>query len=610
MSLKLWLPLRGTLENLGLTETGITQANLTVSNNGKIGDCYSFNGSNSYILVNNGLTLDDKEWSYCCWARQDADYGTGSNCLYSQRTSSSNSQRAIFMYPDKRIYIDEKTRYSTTLDTSADLTQWCHYVILRRASNIEVHINGELVLSYEWTNYPTSLGTKCSFGSSQADSETSISGNNLKGEMNDIRLYNHALSIKEIKELAKGLCIHYTLDGGFGAIPNQITNSGPFTTTGYNIAGSSNGWGAATLVDCDISPTGKAIRSTYTGTGGHSGGIHHQPYSYSSLENGVNYTFSVWVRASKEVPMNIYNEMMSTKTPSMPITIGTNWTHVAVTGPINTSASYHSDIVYCNGTNVTTDMWIEIFGMKLEKGSKATPWIPHNTDELYSILSINNDKEIDISGYCNHGTKSSDLTFNSDTARYSVSTVFDNNADTITVNPCFSVSQVMSEISVAIWFKTSTLNSTNPNWFSLGENSFFRARIVTATSVWCYYRLSSASAAIGQKSYTFTSKTLTDNVWHQVVCTFKDGVSKCYIDGSIIGTLDESATGKYLMCSSAGSTWHLAGYRANSENFIGSLSDFRIYSTALSADDIAELYRASAQIDNGGNIYCSDFVED
>lgn len=45
--LKVWLPLRGDLENKGVSGVTVTNSGATVNSAGKIGSCYSFNGSNN-----------------------------------------------------------------------------------------------------------------------------------------------------------------------------------------------------------------------------------------------------------------------------------------------------------------------------------------------------------------------------------------------------------------------------------------------------------------------------------------------------------------------------------------------------------------------------------
>jgi hypothetical protein len=48
------------------------------------------------------------------------------------------------------------------------------------------------------------------------------------GGMNDIRIYDECLSQKQVKEIAKGLCAHYKLEG-VGANPNLLYPSSLMT---------------------------------------------------------------------------------------------------------------------------------------------------------------------------------------------------------------------------------------------------------------------------------------------------------------------------------------------------------------------------------------------
>ena len=106
------------------------------------------------------------------------------------------------------------------------------------------------------------------------------------------------------------------------------------------------------------------------------------------------------------------------------------------------------------------------------------------------------------------------------------------------------------------------------------------------------------------------NSSLIDNKWHLCAVSFKNGIITIYIDGISIGTYNASSTAEYITCGASGSTWHLAGYTSTSESFIGNLSDFRIYSTALSDSDILELYNTPINIDNKGNLYAYEFIEE
>ena len=67
MALQVWLPLNGTLENKGLSNVTVTNNGATVDNNGKIGKCYSFDGSDDKITLSSHPASGKTAITVACW---------------------------------------------------------------------------------------------------------------------------------------------------------------------------------------------------------------------------------------------------------------------------------------------------------------------------------------------------------------------------------------------------------------------------------------------------------------------------------------------------------------------------------------------------------------
>lgn len=101
--------------------------------------------------------------------------------------------------------------------------------------------------------------------------------------------------------------------------------------------------------------------------------------------------------------------------------------------------------------------------------------------------------------------------------------------------------------------------------------------------------------------------------WHMITGTF-DGINKkIYFDGILKGTVSlttktpifYNSTNGIFIAAEAGNDLKVA----EGNYFNGKLNDFRIYSTALSTEDIKQLYQTKAKIDRSGNLYCSQFID-
>lgn len=225
MSLMVWLQLNGDLENKGYHFTNITSNNITVNNNGKIGKCYSFNGSSSYIALSTPpLSNDTTEFSYCCWVNPNS---TAAGCLLSNRTSTNPTGFSIFINNSGKILFDTGSRLEYTQSVFANT--WTHLAFTwKKNGEKKIYINGTL-MSQTTTSTPPTIAnaTKTLIGASQTGN-AEVNGYYFNGYLNDVRIYSHCLSAAEVHEISQGLVLHYKLDD----ITNEIQDSSGYGHNG------------------------------------------------------------------------------------------------------------------------------------------------------------------------------------------------------------------------------------------------------------------------------------------------------------------------------------------------------------------------------------------
>ena len=171
MSLKVWLPLNGTLENKGISSTPTSFTSTATYGNGKIG-AHAYNtstaSSNTLWPELTGLTT----WSVAYWFRCDtsshtawADLwnmgvttsGNTSSVMREERQGANDHNKTCFYFvKDKTIGGNTNTYYSTGTYTGIDT--WCHTVITKTPAEGKVYRNGALVKTIACSNFETSAG--------------------------------------------------------------------------------------------------------------------------------------------------------------------------------------------------------------------------------------------------------------------------------------------------------------------------------------------------------------------------------------------------------------------------------------------------------------------
>ena len=205
---------------------------------------------------------------------------------------------------------------------------------------------------------------------------------------------------------------------------------------------------------------------------------------------------------------------------------------------------------------------------------------------IKDITNNTNNIIYDSSGYNNNATAVGELKTAqlSPTHKTSISKV---SGQYIRINDRPAACMPKDAITVNIWQYCTTWN--NPISCTEGGGWNFE----NSSGVRFPIYIASVGYKVAQSSIT-TSSLL--NGWHMLTGTMDKDNAKIYIDGEEVGTIAVGSTygigyaNNYIFIGAEAAGNNTSP--ANS-NFVGNIADVRIYATALSADDIKELYRTS-----------------
>lgn len=600
MSLQVWLPLNGDLNNQGLSNVTASNNGAVIDSNGKIGSCYKFGTGDSKItLSTNSFTGLTGDFSVACWVKITSWNTSYATIWAATSTSTAWNQIMAGLFRDQstsRILFcignnSASTRTYCKTVNDVELNTWNHFVCTYTSGKIRLYQNGNLESEYVTDIIPSMSAVQAvDIGKMRTAYQSNC-------HVNDFRIYNHCLSEREIKELARGLVLHYPLSK---PCDNLLTN-------GYYV-------GNATGSDLTITPFTyngiKGYRCTKTMNASWGSYLNVRLKNVLSLDINKKYSLSFYVAPlgdNKQAHVtnfvasggsdNIFINKQDIPFPSSGQLI--KFENMTPSSSFSTTASistfgWHFDIVK------DADFFVSM--VKFEEGEKCTPWIPHKEDAAYFAQGFN--KEFDISGYSNNGDINN-ISSTSNTPRYSSSYSFirANSSHIKIKNPLMNGQQ---ELTINLW-------ATSEDWWSFGRlfsctedggynveyannQMKFAVNVYTNSSQtsWAYNSsVSSGSAYIGINPNDISSG------WHMFTFIYSasDGFY-IYLDGKQYSNCVVQTYGiryspidnlpLFIGCE--------AGYNGEPATpfFNGKISDFRIYSTALSASDVQELYQGGS----------------
>lgn len=616
MALQVWLPLNGDLHNQGLLEDlTINSTNVSFLDNGKIGKC--FTGHTGYFNI--PYFTGKKQFSVAYWVKVNTATATdwldafrwystdGSSSYRSRNEFYTNCTKTGFWFAGSPNSINGK-------DTTVG--EWHHhaFVIDYSAGTAQFYIDGVSVGAVTGV-YTTHSLTGENF---------MIGENGLDASINDVRIYDNCLSPKEVKELSKGLIAHYPLNDGIGganiawnsSLTDNLTSwvkSGTWdfvTKEGFRCCHNTGAFKTTSL----IYPK-QTFNTTTDGMLPYNGLIITMSADVL-LENVVkgttNYFLALYkngetIDGSWKTPTILANSGHFTSAASETLEPsklnGKGWTHVWVTfkwGDYAWSNTNYRLQFYAR--DYTGDVYIKNF--KIELGEKATPWIPNENDDLYSEMGLDEGIIYDCSGY-GHDGENTGCTVNSDSARYQVSTAFDGTSYITLHNDSFPV--VLSNVfTLSMWIYSDDDGDRSlwlGNYGISNGGNFFGFEKTASNGVRFWWNS-------GNPDKNFATYITKSEGWVLLTLVKEGNIAKIYKNGVLSATntsdLYESAS-----LPSTATTFRLGadGRITGNTLFKGSMSDVRIYATALSAEDIKSLYETRASIDNYSNTYAYEFME-
>ena len=587
MSLLVWLPLNGNLQNNGNSSNLTFSGTPTWNNNGKIGQCFSCNSGRLSTTIPELEGIE--EWSICFWAKLDSSatyinykhlfdlkstLNDGTTYNINIEFRDQNRVGKLNFHVGKEASVGSNTDiYKSTGDDLCSSDKWAHWAIVKDSTQLKRYVNGIFYGSWNCNTFesaPAKLSTNFYLGNTDCPAW-----------LNDFRIYDHVLSIKEIEEIAKGLVLHYKLDDQIGQ--KNLHKNSFLLDANWTVNQGTISNGIAT-----ITPTTNGDRRIY-----------QMPANGDwTWQANTVYTASIEARSSNGAKLQFSPYGGNTSTSSA-INLTTEWKRYSYTFTTGASPTTGSMTYMVNQyENIT----LELRKPKLELGSILTEWIPNPVDKEYTQIGLNSNIVYDNSGYNNNGTIIGTLNYLSDTPRYSISTQINGSK----INCTSSLVNIADPIfTVALWFKlysdiTYTSYQDLINFASTSySNQPFRLEICGNPVGSDIYWFRGPSGNTG--GFKINNSALSFNTWYYTVLVSEGNKQySFYLNGIKQGVYNGSAN-----------TWIPTGNVYIGDTITGKIdmSDFRIYTTALTESQILELYNTSATVDKSANIYTREVIE-
>lgn len=576
MALQIWLPLNGNLNNQGLNTYTISNTGV-IDSLGKIGSCYSY--SKQYTLISGDIISNLSKFSISCWV-----YLTNAS-TYNIFISENSSGYWQFLLGNNSIKVRDSvsglsgSRIDKTI-TAIPSSVWVHVTVVYDEGVVKVYQNGVLKDTLTFHSGATmNTHDKMYIGADGLNNVSTYPGN---CKINDFRVYNHCLSDKEVSEISKGLILHYKLSENYQTLNNSFKYPTFNTSSGH---GGWSHWAPSNNTGTYSQNTNREYIYRDTQTYSHyfehkSGANYYICYQSPAFEGGYRSAQAIIKMPNGEDPRGhvlfSHNANVGTNPPTTFTQLGDGFWLMKHEG-------FQQD-----GSNDLVSIYITH-----NKGVYISEAYLENDKKVCSDIFSTNNNVIDCSGYTREGEIIGNLTTNSDAPRYDYVTSFDGKSYIQITSPSVEVR------SVSFWAKWNSIPSGQSVVF-VDQKSKMGFGLMS-TGILC--------SSNGISTNTFNKTSIVANKWYHFVIVntgtaptsknrdlFINGVKQIPTSNASNWTFDID----YLQVGKRSTT---------SDGFVGSISDFRMYVTPLTDNDVMDLYSTSTSVDNFGNLHCYEVDE-
>ncbi len=492
---------------------------------------------------------------------------------------------------DLRFYNGNGSSYDSLDSTVLTNGQWYHCVLTRESKLTTWYING--VYNTSRTSAYEGEGNHNLIIGSGYTAE-------LDGYLDDVRLYNHALSIKEIHELSLAKVLHYDFNM-FSEPTTNILENGDFST------GDITGWGTP------------EIR-----------GVNHNDYYSIESDNINNYLNIHWERIASSG--NDWAQCLNNShwvVPNIPYTLTCQIRVNSISGGDSTAVRHSmvindywtSDKKYTYLNAMTIGVWTDVESTVLDPQptyyKDPVTWDFNGTFQIYTgpqaaigdyidfdirfaqveqkdhstpfVNGVRTGQIVDNSGNDNHSialTEEDTPEWTTDSLLGSGAYYFDGNKEVATT-PIKEMMGGTLTITMMTFVKITS---------SLGYNTSFMTNIMPWLGTYTNGEVRFIIRAGGLDQYNcITTEILSLNTRYHIAATYDGTTMKIYIDG-VLKKSENVGLDLYL---DSADTSFLIG----TSSFEGYLDDIRLYSSALTVEDIYEIAHTRASIDDEGTLW-------